>query len=76
MVVGTVTVKYHISYIFGSIQLFLLFLKDFIIILVLLKLFLAAVEQQFAEVYTNSLLVWGGDFQLTEENIECIFSDI
>lgn len=52
------------SYIFGSLQLFLLFLKDLIIILVLLKLFLAAVEQQFAEVHKNSWLVGGGDFQL------------
>lgn len=59
------------SYVFGSLQFLLLFLKDLIIILVLLKLFLAAVEQQFAEVHKNSWLVWSGDFQLVEDNIQC-----
>lgn len=66
------TVKVHISYIFGSLQLFLLFLKDFIIVLVLLELFLAAVEQHFPEVNKNSWLVWGGDFQLRKDNITSI----
>lgn len=46
-----------ISYIFGSLHLFLLLLENLIIILVLLKLFLAAVEQQFAEVDINSWFV-------------------
>lgn len=58
--------KDQISYFFGSLQFFLLFFKYFIIILVLLKLFLAAVEQQFAEVDKKSWLVCGGNFQLGE----------
>lgn len=62
-----------VSYIFGSIQLFLLLFKDFIIVLVLLKLFLAAVQQQFAEVHEHSWLVWDRDFQLDEEAIECVY---
>lgn len=51
------TVRVNVSYIFGSLQLLLLSLKYFIVILVLLKLFLAAVEQQFAEVHKNSWFV-------------------
>lgn len=42
------------SYIFSNLHLFLLFLKELIIILVLLKLLLASVEQQFAEVHKIS----------------------
>lgn len=38
--------------------------------MVLLKLFLAAVQQQFAEVHKHSWLVWGWDFQLNEENVQ------
>lgn len=52
---------------FGSLQLFLLFLKYFIIISVLLKLLLAAVEEHLTEV-DKSCLVCGGDFQLRWEN--------
>ena len=63
-------VKLPISYIFGSLHLFLLFFKNFIIILVLLKLFLAAVKQQFPEVHITSWLVECRDFQLREERIE------
>jgi len=70
LVVATAVVKDVMSYFFGSLQFLLLSLKDFVIILVLLKLFLAAVEQQFAEVHKNSRLVRGRDFQLEEENIE------
>lgn len=53
-----------LSYLFGSLQIFLLFFKYFIIVLVLLKLLLAAVEQQFAEVDINSWLVWDRNLQL------------
>lgn len=51
-------------YLFGGLHLLLFGLKDHIIILVLLKLFLTAVEQQLAEVYSHSRLVCGGHFQL------------
>ena len=70
MLVRIVTIKDCISYIFGSFQLFLFLLKDLIIILILLKLFLAAVEQQFTEVNKNSWLVRSGNFQLKEEDVE------
>lgn len=50
----------------GSIQLFLLLLKDLVIIFVLLELFLAAVQQQFAEIHSGSRFVRGGHFQLDD----------
>lgn len=50
------------SYIFNGLQLFLLFFEDFII-LDLFKFFLAAVEQQFAEIG----LLRGREFQLEKE---------
>lgn len=53
---------------FGSLQLFLLFLEYFVIISVLLKLLLAAVEEHLTEV-DKSCLVCDGDFQLRQENI-------
>lgn len=70
MIVRTVTIKGNTSYVFGGFHLFLLFLKELIVILVFLELLLAAVEQQFTEVDKNSWLVWGGDFQLKEGRIE------
>lgn len=65
-VLRALTVNNHISYMFGSLQLFLLFLQHFIIVSVLLKLLLAAVEEHLAEV-DKSCLVCGGDFQLRRE---------
>lgn len=51
----------HLS---GSIQLLLLLLEDLVVVLVLLKLFLAAIQQQFAESHSGSRFVRGGHFQL------------
>lgn len=62
----------HRAYIFGSVQLFLFLLKDFIIILVPLKLLLATVKQQLAEVDTSSLLL-RAYFQLEEEKKSILF---
>lgn len=45
-------------------QLLLLLLKDIVVRLVLLKLFLAAIQQQFPEVDCAAWLVCHGHFQL------------
>ena len=61
---SNVSVYGYVSNLFGSFHLFLLPLKDFVIILVFLKFLLAAVEQQLAEVHSDSWLVSGGHFEL------------
>ena len=62
-----------ISYIFGSLQLFLLLLNDAIITVVLIKLSLAETEKHSFEVDRNSRHPWGGHSHLREETIAYIF---
>ena len=51
-------------YVFRCFQLLLLLLKDNVVVLVLFKLFLAAVEQELSEVDSGLWIICGGDFQL------------
>ena len=51
-------------YLRSSVQLLLFLLKDLVVVLVLLKFLLAAVEQQLPEVHAEPRFIRGGDFEL------------